>query len=179
MANHIAIGEVHHNKVELTGIDACNQFVFNLVSAHFGLQVIGCNLRRCHQCALLAVVRCLAAAVEEERNVSVLLGLGSVQLLQTFAAQIFAQSVVHVLFREQNVHSGESGVVRCHTVVLQIRDGVHSLFRHIFLCQHDGKLFGAVVAVVEEDYNVAVFDAAVNICVDKRLHKLVGILVLL
>jgi hypothetical protein len=51
---------------------------------------------------------------------------------------------------------------------------VHTLFGHIFLRQNDGELFGAVVAVVEEDDDVALFDAAVDCGVDNRFDELIG-----
>ena len=77
------------------------------------------------------------------------------------------------------MNAGEGGIVGSHAIVLQVLDGVHAFFGHILLGQHYGELFGAVVAEVDEDDYVALLNASVNICVNERLHKLVGIFVLL
>ena len=58
--------------------------------AAIGLQVVGSHLWRCHQDAVLTLVRSLASAIEEEGDVGVLLGLGSMQLLLSLLAQVFA-----------------------------------------------------------------------------------------
>ena len=73
----------------------------------------------------------------------------------------------------------ERGIIRCHAEVLQIGNRSHPLLGHILLSQHNGEFLCAVVAEVDEYHDVALFDAAVNIGVDKRFHKLVGVLVLL
>ena len=51
---------------------------------------------------------------------------------------------------------------------------MHAFLRHVFLCQRDGELLCAVVAVVEENNGVAFFDCAVNFGVDNRFDKFVG-----
>ena len=56
---------------------------------------------------------------------------------------------------------------------------MHFLFRHILLCKHNGKFLCAVVAIVEEDDNIAFFNTSVNVSVNEGFHKLVRILVLL
>ena len=73
----------------------------------------------------------------------------------------------------------EGRVIRRHTAVMQIFQRVHALFRHVLLRQHDSDLFGAVIAVIEEDNHIAVTDTSVASRVHQRLHKLIGIFVLL
>ncbi len=51
---------------------------------------------------------------------------------------------------------------------------MHAFFRHVFLGEHDCELFGAVVAVVEEDHHVAGLDGAVDRGVVDRLDEFVG-----
>ncbi len=105
---------------------------------------------------------------------SVFLGLGSVELLQALLAQILAQRVLHVLFREEDVDTLELGIVGSHTIVLQARDGLHALLRHILLGQCDGHLLSTVVAEVDEDYHVTLLDATVDRGIVDRLDELVG-----
>ena len=95
------------------------------------------------------------------------------QLLQPLLAQVFAQRVLHVFLREKDVHALEAGVIRRHAIVLQARNGLHPLFRHVLLREHDGQLLGAVVAVVEEDHHVALLDGSVHRGVVDGLHELV------
>ena len=102
----------------------------------------------------------------------VLLGLGYVELLLAKGGEIFGQGHLHVLFREKYVYAVEGIVVGRHAVILQVGDGLHAVL--VVLCQRYGNLFGAVVAVVEEDYHVSGADAAVHRVVDYGLEELVG-----
>ena len=70
--------------------------------------------------------------------------------------------------------SGERCIIRSEAVVLQTRNGVHTLCVHILLCQDYGKFLGAVIAEVEEDDSVTLLYAAVISLVYDRLHKLIG-----
>ena len=68
----------------------------------------------------------------------------------------------------------EVGIVRCHAVVLQAGDGLHTLLRHVLLGQYDGHLLGAVVTEVDEDDDVTLLDAAVDAGVVDRLDELIS-----
>ena len=81
MTYHISIGEVHHDKVILLGVDGTNELILHLIGTHLRLQVVGSHLRRRNQDTILTLVWCLATTIEEEGNVSVLLRLSGVQLL--------------------------------------------------------------------------------------------------
>ena len=96
------------------------------------------------------------------------------QLLQTLAGDVLAQSVHNILLGEEHVYSLERSIVRRHAVILQTGDGLHALLVHILLCQHDGQLLSTVVAVVEEDYNITFLDGAVNGGIVNGLDELVG-----
>ena len=54
MADHVGIGKVHHNEIELPRRDGCHQLVGDFIGGHFRLQVIGRDVRRWHQNALFA-----------------------------------------------------------------------------------------------------------------------------
>ena len=68
----------------------------------------------------------------------------------------------------------EVGIIGSHAVVLQTGDGVHSLLRHILLCQRDGHLLGTVVTEVDEDHYIALFNATVHTGIVDRLDELIG-----
>ena len=104
----------------------------------------------------------------------ILLGFGYVELLLVERREIFAEGIVDILLVEYDVHASERRVVRCHAVVLQTGDGGHARFRNVVLCERYGELLGAVVAVVEEYYRVALFYCAVDGRVVDRFYELVG-----
>ena len=179
VSHHVTIGEVHHDEVELIFFNAGHQLVFHFKSRHLRLEVVSRNFWRGHQCALFAIVRHFSSTVEEECDVCIFLCLCGVELLQTFRCEIFSQRVLHVFFRKEDVHTGERCVVRGHAVVLQSWDGVHSLLRHVLLCEGNSEFLGAVVAVIEEDNHIAFLDSSIHIGIDDWLHELVCVLVVL
>ena len=81
MAHHVGVGEVDDDQVEAVGLDRRHQLVGHFVSRHLGLEIVSRDLGRGHQDALLAREQALLAAVEEEGDVRVFLGLGDAQLL--------------------------------------------------------------------------------------------------
>ncbi len=96
------------------------------------------------------------------------------QLFLALARQVFAQRVFNVLLREEDIHARKRCIVGCHAVVLQSRNGLHTLLRHVLLGQYDGELLGAVVAEVDEDDDVTLFDETVDAAVVDRFDELVG-----
>ena len=68
-------------------------------------------------------------------------------------------------------------VVWSEAAVIQ-RDGLHAVFRHVFLCQHLGYLASPVVAEVEEYNRIAFIDGAFRLSVlvhyHDRLYELIG-----
>ena len=173
VAHHVAVSEVDHDEVVFVLVDGSHQFVLHLVSRHLGLQVVGSHLWRGHQDAVLTLKGSLATTIEEESHVCILLRLGSVQLLLALTAQILAQRVLYVLLGEQDVYALERCVVRRHTIVLQIGNGLHALGLHVLLCQHDGQLLGTVVTEVDEDDDIALLYQTVHLCIVNGLDELV------
>ena len=101
------------------------------------------------------------------------------QLLQTLAGDVFAEGIPHVLLGKENAHARKGIIVGSHAVVLQVGNGLHALLFHILLREHDGELFGAVAAEIEEDNYVSFLDATIYFAANQRLHELVRVLVLL
>ena len=173
MSHHITIGVVHHDEIELLGLDSFNQLVLHLVRTHFRLQVVSGNLRRRNQDALFSIVGSLAATVEEESHVCILLCFGNVQLGLAIGSKIFAQCVLYILLIKKDMYTLEAGVIRSHAVELQARNGLHALFGHILLGEDNGQFLGTVVTVVEEDYNITFLDGTVEATVHNRLDEFI------
>ena len=72
------------------------------------------------------------------------------------------------------MHVLEGGIIGGHAVILQARDDLHALFRHILLGQSDSDLLGAVIPEVEENHHVTLLDAAIDGRVDDGLDELIG-----
>ena len=171
---HITIGEVNNDEVVLVLVDSCHQLVLYFISRHLRLQVVGGYLWRRNQNTILALERLLATTVEEEGDVSIFLSLGSVQLLLALTREVFTKGVFDVLFGEQDVYTSERSVVWSHAIVLQSGDGLHALFLHILLSEHNGELLGTVVTEIDEDDNVALLNQSVDRSIVDRLDKFVG-----
>ena len=177
VTNHVAVCEVHNDEVVLLCVDGSDEFVLHLECAHVRLEVVGRHLWRSHEDAVLTCEWSLATTIEEEGDVSIFLSLGSVQLALAIDRKVFAEGVLHVLLREEDVHACEGCVVRSHAVVLESWDGLHALLLHVLLSEDDGEFLSAVVAVVEEDDYVAFLDASIHVGIHDWLHEFVGVLV--
>ncbi len=93
VTNHVAIRVVTDDDVVLAALDGRNQLVSQLFGAHFRLQVIGRHFRAGHDLAIFAGEAGLFATVEEEGDVSILLGFGDAQLGLALLGQPLTQSV--------------------------------------------------------------------------------------
>ena len=96
------------------------------------------------------------------------------KLLLSLSREVFSKSICNILLGEEDAYTLERSVIRCHAVVLQVLDGMHSLFWHILLRQYLSKLLGAVVAEIDEDDHVALLYLTVDGTVGDRLDELVG-----
>ncbi len=72
------------------------------------------------------------------------------------------------------MHTCKRCIIWSHAIILQIGNCVHSGLRHIMLSKYGCQLLGTVIAIVEEDYSIAIFDCPVDSLVYNRLNKLVG-----
>ena len=107
VSHHVAVCEVHDDEIVNVLADSFDKLVLHLVCRHLGLQVVGGDLRAGHEDAILALEGSLASAVEEEGYVCVLLRFGGVELAQSTAAEVFAESVIDILLWEEDVYALE------------------------------------------------------------------------
>ena len=157
VAYHVAVGQVHDNKIQFSALYALQNLFRNQICAHLRLKIVGGYLRRRHKYALLAFVGLLHASVEEERNVSVLFRLGYAKLLKPKRGNVLAQSIVQGLRFERDGNVGDGSVVYGKAYVAQILK--HYLARksvEVRIHEAAGYLPCPVRAEVEEYYGIAV-----------------------
>ena len=94
MADHIGICKVDDDHIIFSGSDGLAKFVADLRSAHLRLEIIGRNLRRFDKDTILAFVRLLYAAVEEEGYVRIFFGLGDTGLCHMMRCKVFSERVM-------------------------------------------------------------------------------------
>ena len=80
MADHVGVGVIDQDEVEAAAADRLDKPVGDFEGGHFRLQVVGGHFRRGNEDALFARKDRFVAAVEEERDMRVFLGLGDAQL---------------------------------------------------------------------------------------------------
>ena len=116
MSNHIRVCEVDDDHIIIIGTDRFVQLPAYFRSAHFRLQVIGCNCRGINQDTILVLVGLFQTAVEEEGYMCVLLGLRQTKLLQTKLSQILTEGIVDLLLLEchQLVRNGLIIILEAH-----------------------------------------------------------------
>lgn len=107
VAYHVTVGKVDDDEVVFVGLDGVDKLVLDLDSAHLGLQIVCSDLGRRHECAVLAGEGSLAAAVEEECDVGILLGFGDMELLLVHRREVFGEGVADVFLVEEDVDALE------------------------------------------------------------------------
>ena len=139
-----------------------------------GLQVVGGHGRTLDKDAILAVVLLLNAAVEEEGDMSILLGLGYAKLGLAVLREILAHGVDELLRLEGDVNIGHGGVVLGHADVVNGEAPVPALeAREIVVDKGTCDLTRSVGTEVVEDDAVVLFDGVAALD-DSRDHELVG-----
>ena len=103
MTHHVAVSEIRHNPVVPVSFERLDQFILHFEGRHLGLHVVGRHLWRVHQDAVFTFERLFTPPVDEEGHVCIFLSLSDVQLLQAPAGDVFAEGVLHVLLREEDV----------------------------------------------------------------------------
>jgi hypothetical protein len=81
MPHHVRIGVVQHDEIEASSLDRGDHALRHFGGGHFGLEIIGRNLRGGDENALLAREGRLPPAIEKIRDMGVFLGLGDTELL--------------------------------------------------------------------------------------------------
>ena len=113
MANHVRRSEVVHDEVELVLAKTLSHLGTDGSGAHLGVKIVGGNPGRGDHVANLAGELLLNTSVEEESDVSVLLSLSNVALLEVLLAEPLGQDVTHVLRGEGN-RKGVVGLILGH-----------------------------------------------------------------
>ena len=158
VAHHVGVGVVDDDEVEAAAPDCLDHAVGHRRCRHLGLQVIGRDLGRGDEHAFLARHLALLAAVEEERHVGVLLGLGDAELAQPCVGDERAEAVRHLLRGEHRpgqavqalgiaAHADGGGEAHAPLAPKAVEDGVEQR-------RHD--LAGAVGPEIAHDQPVAV-----------------------
>ena len=107
MAHHISVGEIEDNHILLSLVDCLHKLVSHLHGTHFRQQVVGRNLRRIHQDAVLILKLRLPSSVEEESHVGIFFGLRNAKLPLSGLCNRLSERVKHIFLREEDVDSGE------------------------------------------------------------------------
>ena len=156
---HVAVCKVEDDHIVLAALNCGNDLLCNLVRAHLGLQVVGCNRRRFNEDPVLAFVYLFNAAVEEEGYMSVLLGFCDSELFHAEARDILAHCVGKSLRLERNLNVGHGRVILRHANVGEGEEAVSSLKAvKVGVNQRAGDLTRAVGTEVVENYTVVRLD---------------------
>ena len=175
VADHIAVCKVQDDHIVLAALNALDALGSDFGGAHLGLQVVGGNLGAGDDAAILALVGSLHAAVEEEGDVRVLLGLGNAQLGLAVGRQVLAQNVLQLHRGIGHLAVGHGGIVLSHADVVHLLAAAAALEAGKGIVAEDaGHLAGTVGAEVHEDNGVAVLHAA-TLAGDAGQHELIGL----
>ena len=159
MADHIGVREVHDVHIGLVGIDRRGQGVRDRRLAHLGLQIVRGNFGAGDEASLLPRLGLLATAVEEERDMRILLGFGDMVLAQAGGGEHVGKHVIRERLGERD-RRGDIRVVlgQAHERNL----GPTSAIEPVKGIIDDGTrdLTGAIGAEVEENDGIPIDDAA-------------------
>ena len=176
MAYHIRVREIDDNHIVFICLDGLHQTVAHLGSAHLGLQVVGRHLRGFHQDAVLALVRLLYAAVEEEGHMGVLLRLSQAKLGQAMGSQVLSKSIVKLYLVEGYQLVRDGRIVLRKAYVGQIQLLLPREVRELVAAEGSGDLSGPVRTEIKEDHGIAVLDGGQRLSIlhhHCRNHELV------
>ena len=108
----------------------------------------------------------------------IFLSLGDAELVKTGIGYDFSECVLHNFLVEENVQALEGSIVRSHAAVVEVRNDVHALFRHILLGENGSDFTCTVIAEVHEDDSIAFLylceRCTCSICNNYRFDELVG-----
>ena len=177
MADHVGVGEVDDPEAVLARSPVLDEGVGGTAGAHLWLVVVGGDVaRRFDQAVLFPLQLLLLAAVEEVGDVGVLLGLGDVQLAAAGLGDRLRQRRLRPLLREGD-RVRPLLAVGGHRRQLQGRRAAARELVEAGLGQGPGQLPGPVGAEVDEDRDVA-GGGTVVVADHRRPHELVGLLTL-
>src|SRR2546426_8769382 len=117
MSHHVPVGVIAEDEVVLLRLDRLAEHVGDAGSAHLRHQVVGRDLLGGDEDALFAGVRGLDAAIEEVRDVGVLLGLGGADRKSTRlnSSHLVISYAVFCLKKKKNNDISAITVMLCHS----------------------------------------------------------------
>ncbi len=158
MTDHVRVGEVDDHHIVLVGVEPLQHDVGDLAGAHLRLEIVRAHLWRRDDLAVFALEGLLRVVVEEERHVSVLLGLGAAELFEAQFAPIGGEDVLHLGRLAKCHRHGDAGVVLGHADEADVRKRRSNELLEIRVHERPGQFAGSVAPEVEEDDAVAVVD---------------------
>lgn len=162
VANHVGRSEVVHDKVELLLAKALSHLGTDSSCTHLWVKIVGSNSGRRDHIAHFTGEILLDATVEEESDVSVLLSLSNVALLEVLLGEPFGQHVTHVLRGESNIegvvslvlgHGGEGDVLGVGEV------GARGA---VMVAQQLGDFTDTIRTVVEEEESIVIYTGSIS-----------------
>ncbi len=100
MADHVGVGEIHDDGVEIAFFDGFHDRVGDSCGGHFRFEVVGGDFRRGHQNALLAAEGLFDAAIEKISDVRVFFGFGNAQIFVMQLAKNLREDVLEFFRRD-------------------------------------------------------------------------------
>jgi len=177
VADHVGVGVVRHEHVRVPLGDHVPGGVGHLARTHRWRLVVGGHVRRLDDPTDLSVELDFATAVEEVRDVGVLLRLGDPELCESVIRQHRTQGRLGLLRRERH-REVERLVVLGHRDEFDRRrcrlDPRRVPVVRAHVCEHPSQLTSAVGTEVTEHHGVAVREPRV-VADDGRLDELVGV----
>ena len=163
VADHVAVGIVHHDEAVGVVLQALEEFVGDVVGLHLGVRGEGGGVEAAgHFHLVLALVGLGALAVEEAGDVAELLSLGQAELADAGLGDDLAQEHIHGAVA---AHRAEEVVIELVPVAgeAEVDDLGAAGARTSVVVAHEGlgQLDGAILAIVGVHHAVAVLDAGV------------------
>ena len=149
--DHIGVGVIHNDGVEVSVFNRLHHRVGNSCGGHFGLQVVGGDLWRSNQDAFFASEGFLDSAIEKIGHVRIFLGLRTAEVGVLHVGEYLRQDVFQLFRSDYILQPGPFLVVLSHGYVEEILGtlGVDK-FIEVWRFQRSGDLAGTIGAVVEK-----------------------------
>src|SRR5271168_712770 len=161
MADHVGVGVVHDDGVELAFFDGFHDRIGDALRGHFGLEVVGGYFWRGDENAFFAAEGFFDAAVEEIGYVGVFFGFGATEVFVLHVRENLGEDLFKFFGGEHVLEPGPVFVVLGHGDVEKIFGAIGAgEFVEVRSGQRVGHLAGAVGAEVEEDDGVVIVNQA-------------------
>lgn len=169
MTNHVRRGKVIHDEGEFLLTQALDNLVGDTIGRHLRCKIVGSD-RLVGGDEILGLITgferedLLNTAIEEKGDVSILLGLSDMDLLNVLLAQPLGEDVTHVLGPESNLEGVVALVLSHGDKGLDLGVLEVGKRRSINIAQKLGDLADTVGSIIEEEDGIVIC-AAVRGCV--------------